>query len=432
MQKFVTWLSVVFITMLVTGCSGGSTQGLNSGNELYPYTQLSSNLSLEHVDGVSLQALGTGLRGTAVWSPSGSHFAFAVDPQKGTAVFGTTSPLHTTQVNLGQGRGIVFLTDKYAVVSSWSAEHDWLYPIKSTTLGKPVAWTAPTDTWQEWVNTTKGPGVITGGYTQNSVAMTMSDGTNLQLHGGQVYTSSDHNFGAVVGGLRMKRVVHPVGGVMDPTEHQPSPATTPITLWDFDSENGPRRLSTIHLASVPFPKVARTGELQDVKFSPNDKYVAVLIQGEYATGAKMLGETFIFSTDSGRLVGTAPYGNGMQWSPDSKFLWLGTPMPGGQGTDHIVDIHGKSVWSWPDSMNRDVVIPISSNNLLVSNNEHLDVWYKKAGLEPFQGIGILHGGAISEMAPEGTAALVDLWGPVVYVKWGKCDGHGQCEVKVTR
>ena len=245
----------------------------------------------------------------------------------------------------------------------------------------------------------------------------MANGSTIQLHGGQVYTSLDHKLGAVVTGIRMKRVVHPVGDVEVPSEYQPSTATDPITVWDFASAGTPRQIATIHLPTVQLPKAAGQGELQAVVFSPNDKYVAVLVQGEYGTGAQLLGSTFIFATNSGQLVGTAPYGNGMQWSSDSKSLWLGTPLPGGQGEDRVVDIHGHTTWSWPDSMNRDVVIPMSAHNLLVVDHRQLDVWSQETGLKSFKGIANLQGGAISSPAPTGTRALVDLWGTVVYATW---------------
>ena len=304
------------------------------------------------------------------------------------------------------------------IVSSWSADQDWLYAIDGSSLGKPIAWTASTDTWQEWVDTSNGPAVITGGYTPGTVGLTFSNGATLPLHGGQVDTSSDHKYGAVVTRTRMKRLVHPVGDVNDPSEHQPSAATDPITLWDFHVSGGPHWLSTIHLPSFGLPSAARKGELQNISFSPDDKYVAVLVQVEFGTGPKLVGKTFIFATGSGKLVGSAPYGNGMLWSSDSKSLWLGTPMPEGQGTDRIVNVQGQTVWTWPDSMTRNMVLPISSDTLLVVDHRRLGVWNKHTGLKSFSRLGELQGGAVGQMAPGGTGAMVDLWGSVVYVKWG--------------
>lgn len=215
----------------------------------------------------------------------------------------------------------------------------------------------------------------------------------------------------MVGGYRTQDDVN------DPSEHQPSQAMAPITLWDFDAGTGPHSISTIRLPTVALPKATGKGELQNVEFSPNDKYVAVLVQGEYGMGPKLVGKTFIFATDSGKLVGTTAYGNGMQWSSDSKSLWLGTPMPEGQGTDRIVSIYGNTVWTWLDSMTRNMVLPITSNTLLVVDQKSLDVWIKETGIKSLSGIGELQGGAVATMAPDGTAALVDLLGPVAYMKW---------------
>lgn len=420
-HTFILYITAVALAMSLTGCSegyGGSTGGgpPGSGNP-YPSTQLPNNFSPVTTDGVTVGTLGSGVRGTALWSPSGLNFAFAVDEQNGTAVLGTTAALHVQHVNLGSGRTIVSLTDKYAVVTSWGTHHDWLYPIKGTSLGQPIAWSAPTDTWQEWVDTANGPAIVTGGYKPDSVALTLANGSAIQLHGGQVYPSLDQKLGAVVTGVRMKRVVHPVGDVEVPSEYQPSSAADPITLWDFASIGAPHQITTFHLPTVHLSKAAGQGELQAVVFSPNDKYVAVLVQGEYGTGAQLVGSTFIFATNSGQLVGTAPSGNGMQWSSDSKSLWLGPAMPEGQGEDRVVDIHGHTTWSWPDAMNRNVVMPLSAKNLLVVDHKQLAVWNQETGLKAFKGIANLQGGAIASPAPNGTKALLDLWGPEVYATW---------------
>lgn len=92
-------------------------------------------------------------------------------------------------------------------------------------------------------------------------------------------------------------------------------------------------------------------------------------------------------------------------------------MPERQGTDRIVDVHGNTAWTLSDSMTRNIVLPISSDSLLVVDHNSLDLWNKRTGLKSFEGIVKLRSGAVSVIAPGGTAALVGLWGSAVYAKW---------------
>lgn len=227
--------------------------------------------------------------------------------------------------------------------SSQPFHQDWLYPLIGRSLGQPTPWTAPTDTWQEWVNTGQGPAIVTGGYRRHSLTLRWTGGRALHLHGGQVYLSSDREFGLVVGDVGFPDVVHPCLFGFVPAATQPVLPSAPITVWDFAAGLSPRRLATIHLPPIHLPKRAGSAAMEGVLFAPNDRYWAISVQGNYGVGPGMplVGQTFLYATASGRLVGIAPCGNGMEWTPDSKCWWLGTPYPEGHGEDRLVDVRGQ-------------------------------------------------------------------------------------------
>ena len=272
------------------------------------------------------------------WSPAGTHFAFAVDPRQGIAEVGSTNPLRGEQVALGLGRSVVALTAHDAIVASWSRRHDWLYPVQGTSLGTPVPWTGATDCWQQWVETAQGPAIVTGGYRSGTLALAWANGHTLALAGSQVCVAPSGRVGAVVGGGHCyPAVVHPVGNQQVPSLHQPSSATAPIRLWQFDAVP-PRVLATVYLPRLHLPKAAGSVSVERIVFSPNGRYVAIWVMGDYGVGAQqqMVGATFIYAVASGHLMGQAPVGNGIEWAANSQFLWIGTPDPQGQGADRVV------------------------------------------------------------------------------------------------
>jgi hypothetical protein len=404
----------LLLTALLVGCNTGSHQSPDRQSPIELPQRKPLFLS---ADGMALRQLSVATPGYLFWSPSGKTFAYMVDPKQGTAVIGTTAPFHTENVEIGRQRRIVALTERYVIVASRSFDENWLYPLRGVFLGKPIKWRAPTDTWQEWVQTWAGPAVVTGGYKSNSVALTLSDGKTIPLDGGQVYLSTDHRFGAVATRTRFKRVVYSAGGIDAPSEYQPSPATEPIVLWDFASAKVPRRLTTIHLPTVHLPKAADSAIIQTVLFSPDDHYVCVLVTSEVGTSGRSLGQTFVFSVNSGHLMGTAPYGNGVMWTPDSKCLWLRTPWPEGKGDDRIVNVQGRTVWLWPDRSYFEVVTPLTSNKQLVVIRGRLGVLQKDAGFYPFHGVNRLDDGGDVQIAPYGKAALVKFRNSVMLLKF---------------
>ena len=381
------------------------------------------------VDGMTIYRIGQGQSvlgpPNVVWSPTGTRFSFTVNAKEGTAVIGMTAPLRSRQVHLGPGRTIVALTSHGAIVTSWSARRDWLYPVHGLSLGHPVRWTAPTDTWQEWVSTDQGPAIVTDGYKSGSVSLTWAGGRTLSLHGGEVYPSPDGRLAAVVWGTRPVRRVHPIGDVEEPFEFQPSPTTKPITVWDFGGP-APHRLATIRLPRIRFPQASGPTDVGGILFSPDGRYVAISVQAENSAGPRLIGRTLIFATRTGRLVGTAPYGNGMAWTPDSQDLWLGTAWAQGSGHDRIVNVEGRTVWRWPDSMTTQAVMPMAASTVLaagVSEPSHQQngIWLDREKMAPRLLLPLRRGqgGPVAVMAPGGLAAVLELTagGGVYYLTW---------------
>ncbi len=320
------------------------------------------------VDVLPPAALGT----SVIWSPSGQTFAYASNPTQGKFILGTISPLRTSPLTLPDERQLVALTDHYAIASSWSETKDWLYPIHGTTLGAPIPWHAATDTWQEWANTAYGPAILTGGYKPHTLALTTSTGKKFHINGGQVYFSTDRKFGAVAWSQRAEQVVHPAPGLGVPIENQFSNADFPISIWNFDAPNGPKRVSTLH-PNVSLPTSAGIPLLQWVTFSYHDQYVAVLAQGSFG-GPKLLGQTLIFNVRSGRLVGIAPYGNGIKWIGNSQYLWIGTPYPEGQGYDRIVNVRGTTISIWTEQIPYTAILPVSPHAVIMESLDRPELY----------------------------------------------------------
>lgn len=356
------------------------------------------------------------------WSPAGTYFAFAVDPTQGVAEVGSTNPLRVRQVVLGSGRSVVALTAHDAIVASWGRHRDWVYPLQGTSLGAPVPWTGPTDSWQQWVDTAQGPAIVTGGYRPGTLALAWANGHTLALAGSQVYIAPSGRVGAVVGGHRDPAVVHPVGNQYVPSLHQPSSATAPIRLWQFDAAPS-RVLATLHLPVLQVPKAAGRVSVERIVFSPNGRYVAIWVMGDYGVGAQqqMVGATFIYAVASGHLMGQAPVGNGIQWAANSQFLWIGTPDPAGHGADRVVNLEGHTVWTWPDTMTQWVIGVVSGTTLLVMRhplqNGPLAVWRQGQSPENLRGIHPALPDVAATVSPSGQAAIVDTGRAAAYATW---------------
>lgn len=394
------WAAALGVTVTAAGCSSH----VSGGGGLAPPAVISHGPGVKLVGSASPSA-------EPLWSPPGHLFAFSVSPDAGTAVIGLTSSLKTHTVELGTDRHLVGLTAHDAVAASASDKRDWLYPLQDGRLGKPIPWKAATDTWQEWVDTQQGPAIVTGGYRSQKAALTESTGARISLSGSQVFVSPDGQYGAVVGGSRLPRNVNG-GGTAAPSRYQPSPVTGPITLWNFDAST-PHPIATIHLPGVHLPKAAGGALVGYLEFSPNDQYLAVLVTGNYGVGDRLVGKTFIYRVNSGTLVGIAPYGNGMLWALDSQYLWLGTPLPQGQGTDRLVTVDGATVWTWPDATNQSIVLAASAQTLLVVHRRHLDVWNKTGGFTSLADLGSYPPNTEAP-APSGSGILMNVGGQMLY------------------
>lgn len=294
----------------------------------------------------------------AYWSPNGNWIALSLSETAGTAEVGSVSPLRLHSVQLGVGMRVVGLTDSYLIGSSWRTGRVALYPIEpSGVVGKPIVWRAARDLWQSWVPLAGGhPAIETGGYGRGALSLTQQNGKRFALRGGEMYLSPDGRFGAV-----MVRPRWPCcGGLAGFSELQPANAGSAISIWYLGGRHGPRRLAVLHL---PLTKSQAKAQIviQGVAFSLDDRYVAIQPTDLDTAGAA---PTFIF-TVSGRLVGRAPYGNGLAWLPRSNGLWISTPAPEGQGSDRIVDVHGQTISVWPDAVG-DTVLPLSSTTTLAA------------------------------------------------------------------
>lgn len=288
--------------------------------------------------------------GRVMWSPSGDHFCyynrFDLAFKLGNVNTATVQPL-----SFPDQRHVVALTDNAVIVASSDDDQDWIYPLTTTGLGEPKALTLNTDLWQEWVNTQQGPGVLVGGYKPGSLAVELRDKTQIPLGGGNAFLSVDRKLGAVVSTPRPTRLVHPIGDVAVLLENQPDDPTQPITIWNFAAPGKPTKLFSIQLPKIDTPTAETSPSIQFISFSPNDKYLAILV-GMNDDNGKLSGQTFIYDTSTGRLLGEAPYGNGIQWLADQSGLWLNTDQPAGSGLDKVVDLHGQLVNTWKDAYGR--------------------------------------------------------------------------------
>ena len=371
------------------------------------------------VGGIHFAVLGSAPQVNAVmWSPSGLYFAFVVSRQQGTFVLGTTNPLRIETVILPNQRTITALTNHHAVVTSISGTKDWLYPLTGLSLGAPVTWTAPSNTYQQWVDTASGPAIVTGGQRPVPVALQWASGRHLSLGGGQIYVSADGRFGAVTGGWRGHYIPNPVSDAQNPSGSQVASSTQPIAIWDFGGRT-PRRLETLHLPPVRVPE----SSIDTVAFSPNDRYVAVSVMS-FDAPPPTPGRTFVYDVRTGRLLGTGPWGNGPTWSATSRDLWIGTAAAEGRGTDQVMAVDGRRLASWPDSQSRQLVGIVDTKTLLMdvaavtAPSQKLEVWTPATGtsLEVAQGSSGRPFIAW-DPSPSGSAALTTVGSRVLYASW---------------
>jgi hypothetical protein len=339
-----------------------------------------------------------------LWSSSGSLFAYPNEAKPGTFVIGSINPFRFKIVTLEHGSELVALTDKYLIVSSVLYDQDWIYPIHDLEVGSPVKWSSFTDTWQEWVNTCQGPAIVTGGYKPGSVRLTLANNKSIPLYGGNIVFSSDRKYGAIGSRPRPKRVVPFRGHVAYLYENQPNDVRTPIPIWDFSAATeDPHRISTLRIPKLPSTEAQGNTFVQDIRFSPNDQYVAVLVNS--SNGPKLTGRTFVFDTKSGILLGTCPYGNGIQWLPDSTELWVS---PEYDGDSHIFNVQNKTWTTWPSVSPFTVICPLSSKLALADNSKQglFGIEWIGGDFKPFDGISQGSYSLLSS-SPRGSAEIVE-------------------------
>lgn len=337
----------------------------------------------------------------AYWSPNGNWIALSLSETVGTAEVGSVSPLRLHTVQLGAGMRVVGLADSYLIGSSWRTGRVALYPIEpSGEVGKPIVWRAARDLWQAWASLAGGhPAIETGGYTGVSLSLAQQNGKRFALRGGEMYLSPDGRFGAV-----MVRPRSPCcGGLAGISELQPANVGSAISIWYLGGRHGPRRLAVLHL---PLTKSQTRAQLviQGVAFSQDDRYVAIQPMDLGTTSAA---PTFIF-TVSGRLVGRAPYGNGLAWLPRSDGLWINTPAPEGQGSDRIVDVYGRTISVWPDALGYTVLPLSSTTTLAVRQPRGVIGLIADRSFAALKGMATGVGVIWSRWSPSGKAAILEI------------------------
>ncbi len=343
----------------------------------------------------------------AFWSPNGNRFALSLNETTGTAEVGSVLPFFLRTVRLGRGVRVVGLTDRYLIGSAWRTGHDALYPIKpSGRLGKPIIWRAARDLWQEWVPLPGGPAIETGGYARDSLSLTQQNGERSALGGGEMYLSPDRRYGAVM--VRPREPWTDSPG--HPTELQPSNADSPVSIWHLSGRRGPKRLAVLRLPLTESPVKAGL-VIQGVAFSPDDRYVAIQPMD---VGTASNAPTFIF-TVGGRLVGQAPYGNGFAWLPKSDGLWIDTPDPEGQGSDRIVDVHGRTLTTWPDAAG-ETVLPLYSTTTLAVRAGAIGR-IADGRFTVLKGLPTSVGVIWSRWSPNGQAAILEVQGTNEVTLW---------------
>lgn len=316
--------------------------------------------SARSAPGVTVRRLSTASPGASPhWSPNGNLFAFQVSASEGTAELGSLRPDALHLVRLGPGVEVVGLTNRYLIGAQQNFARNYLYPIlRHGRIGPPQDWVASADHWEEWVPLARGLSLETGGYQRGTLALTLQGGGQVALHGGEMYLSQDRRYGAVLAHTREQW--HPSAAGL--IEIQPGTGRTGIAIWDLASRTGPRHIATLRLPKEHYSRSSGPPLVQTLSFSQNDRYVAVLMANRFPSGGKLTGATYVF-TVQGRLVGRAPYGNGLRWLPRSDAFWLGTPDPQGQGRDLIVGVRGQKIASWQDSVAM-TLLPISTGMAL--------------------------------------------------------------------
>ncbi|UOF90034.1 hypothetical protein LSG31_19540 [Fodinisporobacter ferrooxydans] len=387
-------------------------------------SQRSENSSTLEWNGVraTIRPLSKGVNRNVLWSPSGNRFCY-FSPETQSFQIGTVKPFSIESVRLPNQRHIVALTDESAIVASNEDDRNWIYPLTKTGIGKPTAWRAATDPWQEWADTQQGPGgILVGGYSPKSLELELDNGEHIPLNGEDAILSMDRKYGAVVSSHRLRRPVHSSGDTMMPAEHQPFDPLKPIVVWNFSATGGPRKQTVLQLPKIDLPNLA--GQRKEVpggigiSFSPDDKHVFVSVNTG-GNGSKLTGESFLFDASTGHLMSKIPYGNGMQWSADGTSIWVNADQPQGTGEDKLVTLDGRMVNTWKDVYGRPAWVLKNATFLMSNANRQLGFTGWDHSFHPFpnlQAFGYANDPVVP--SPNGHSGLLFLYNNTPQIDYG--------------
>lgn len=345
----------------------------------------------------------------AYLSPNGKLFALTLSAANGTARIGTVDPFRTRTVHLGRAVRVVGLTDKYLICANADSGQAYVFPVSDRAkLGIPLLWSWPPDLWQNWLSTSKGLAIETGGYQAGTLSLTIQNGQRIPLHGGEIYLSSDRRWGVVLTRPRMRWSASPA----DFYELQPAGWSSPVAIWHLSASGGPARTALLRFPEPPAG--LNKGQLitQGIAISLNDRYVA--IQLSELTGTRLTGVTYVYSVH-GQLVGTLPYGNGFQWLPSSDGILLNTSDPRGKGHDRIISLQGRIVASWPDAM-AETILPLSETSMLAMRNEVIGR-VQQGKFRALAGLPKTVQVDWARWLPHGQAAIIELGGSTTESIW---------------
>jgi hypothetical protein len=221
-----------------------------------------------------------------------------------------------------------------------------------------------------------------------------------------MYLSPDRRWGLVTARSRSQW-----GGLSQPYELQPADSTSPLAIWHLTAAGGPTRTALLHLP--PPPKALAKDQLITfgIAFSPDDRYVA--IQLWTSTGPILQGVIYVYSVQ-GHLVGTLPYGNGFSWLPKGDELLVRTPYREGKGEDRIMNVHARTIASWPDAIAQ-AFLAASPESILALRDDQMGII---SGGRFLPAAGLPHDFEVLwvRWSPSGRWAMVELTG-----RWGRTD-----------
>ncbi len=119
------------------------------------------------------------------------------------------------------------------------------------------------------------------------------------------------------------------------------------------------------------------------------------------------GVIYVYSVQ-GRLVGTLPYGNGFSWLPGGDELLVRTPYREGKGKDRIMDVHARTIASWPDAVAQ-AFLAASPRSILALRDDQMGT-ISGGRFTPVKGLPHAMGVVWARWSPSGRSAIVELTG----------------------